>query len=204
MDAPNRALFDRIADTLDELLTAAPQTTESAADDPQKRAAVLAGKAARRAAALSGVLAVPPGPMAWLAVLPDLLLIWRIQAQLVADIAGAFGRQAHLGREQMIFCLFRYSAAQAVRGLVVRNGERWLVQRLSQQALRAMLATIGMRIGKATVAKLVPRAVPVIGAAGVAAYAYYDTQRVARTAVALFERKLEMASATPEPAAAPA
>ena len=73
MDASNRALFERIADSLDELLTAAPQTDEPAADDPQKRAAVLAGKAARRAAALSGMLAVPPGPMAWLAVLPDLL-----------------------------------------------------------------------------------------------------------------------------------
>ena len=37
----------------------------------------------------------------------------------------------------------------------------------------------------------------VVGAVGVGAYAYYDTSQVARTAIALFEREIEIAPAPP-------
>ena len=39
------------------------------------------------------------------------------------------------------------------------------------------------------------RWLPVVGAMGVGAYAYYDTRQVAKTAVALFEREIELAPA---------
>jgi hypothetical protein len=41
----------------------------------------------------------------------------------------------------------------------------------------------------------VSRWLPVIGAVGVGAYAYYDTGQVARTAIELFEREIEIAPA---------
>ena len=40
---------------------------------------------------------------------------------MVADIVGGNGNKAELTREQMIYCLFRHTAAQAVRDLVART-----------------------------------------------------------------------------------
>jgi hypothetical protein len=87
---------------------------------PDEAARKLANAAAAKAALISGGLALPPGPLGWLAILPDLIAIWRLQSQMVADIAALYGQTATLTREHMLYCLFRHAAAQAVRDLVVR------------------------------------------------------------------------------------
>ncbi len=91
--------------------------------------------AARNAALLSGSLALPPGPLGMLTVLPDLYLIWKIQRQMVADIFALHGRTAELTRTHMLYCLFRHMASQVLRDVVVRAGERALVRQLSSTAL---------------------------------------------------------------------
>jgi hypothetical protein len=107
----------------------------------------------------SGALALPPGPAGLITILPDLVAVWRIQAQMVADIAGAFGKAAVLSRAQMLYCLFRHSAAQAVRDLLVRFGERQLFQRAA--------ARVGVRVAQRTIAKSVSRWLPIVGVVGV-------------------------------------
>jgi hypothetical protein len=103
------------------------------------------------------------------------MAIWRIQAQMVADIAGAYGRDASLTREHMLYCLFRHTAAQAMRDLAVRVGER------------ALVGGFGLRIAQRSLSRGLARVIPVAGALGVGAYAFYDTGQVGKAAVALFE-----------------
>lgn len=71
-----------------------PSTSESEASDPVPRARSVASNAALKASIMSGPLALPPGPAEIITILPDLVAVWKIQAQMVADIAGAFGKQA--------------------------------------------------------------------------------------------------------------
>jgi hypothetical protein len=124
-------------------------------------------------------------------VLPELATVWRIQAQMVADIAGAFGKTGALSKQQMIYCLFKSTAAQAVRDLVVRAGQRYVVRQTSFAGLQAVIAKVGLNLSKKALAKSVSRALPVIGALGVAGYAYYDTAQVATVAIELFEKDIE-------------
>ena len=138
----------------------------------------------------AGSLALPPGPLGWLTILPELVLVWRIQAQMVADIAGIYGKQAYLTREQMLYCLFRHTAAQAARDLIVRVGERYLIQQVSLRTLQSVAERIGVRVTQQAIGKGISRWLPVIGALGVGAYAYYDTGQVARTATELFRREI--------------
>jgi hypothetical protein len=49
-----------------------------------------------------------PGQLGLLTVLPDLVAMWRIQSQLVSDIAAVYGKTANLGREHMLWCLFKH------------------------------------------------------------------------------------------------
>jgi len=125
--------------------------------------------------------------LGWLTLLPELIAIWKIQAQMVSDIAAAYGHHASLGREQMMWCLFRHTAAQAFRDLVVRMGDRLVFQRMSWGVAERVAKQIGIKLTQRTLSKGVSRWLPVIGALGVGAYAYYDTGQVASTAIEMFE-----------------
>lgn len=184
---------DRIAQTILNFIGHIPGTAEKKSLEPAQRARVIARSAARKAAVTAGSLALPPGPLGWLTVLPELVAVWKLQTQMVADIAGIYGNKAELTREQMIYCLFRHTAAQAVRDLVVRIGERFLVQQVSVRAFQVAARKIGVTITQHAIGKGVSRWLPIVGAVGVGAYAYYDTGQVARTAIELFEREIVIA-----------
>jgi hypothetical protein len=187
-EGPIRRLLEAIERALSEI----PSTEEPTNAVPDARARELARNAAIKAAALSGGLALPPGPLGLLTIIPDLVGIWKIQAQMVADMAGAFGQQAYLSREQMLYCLFRHAAAQAMRDIVVRVGERVLVRRASLDVAQRVLRRVGVRLTQRLTGAALARWLPIVGALGVGAYAYYDTGRVAETAIDLFRREIAL------------
>lgn len=185
---PKSDVRDKVGDAILGLVLKVPPTREQALEDPQARAESLARSAARQASLLASSLALPPGFLGWLTVLPELVGVWKLQAQMVSDIAGVYGKSATMGREQMLYCLFRQVSAQLLRDVVVRVGERFLIQRASSAALQAVVQKLGIKLTQSMVGKGVSRFVPLIGAVGVGAYAYYDTRQVARTAIELFSR----------------
>lgn len=160
-----------------------PKAAKGSAEEECRR---LASAAANKAALTAGSLALPPGPLGWLTVLPELVAIWRIQGQLVSDIASAYGKTAKLGREQMLWCLFRHTAAQAFRDIAIRVGDRLVFRTTATSVLQRLAGRIGVSVTKRAVGKGISRWLPVVGALGVGAYAYYDTGQVAKTAIELF------------------
>jgi hypothetical protein len=89
----------------------------------------------------------------------------------------------------MLWCLFRHTAAQALRDLSVRVGERVIVRPATQALLQRAAGAIGLQLGKQAAGRALSRWLPVVGAAGVGAYAWWDTRQVGRAALALFERE---------------
>lgn len=170
-----------------ELISSIPTSSERESDSPADRSRELASSAAWRAAAVSGGLAIPPGPMGLLTIIPDLVAIWQIQRKMVADIAATFGKTAGLGQEQMLVCLFKHSAGQAVRDLVVRTGQRVLVRRASLQTIQRILNKLGIVVTQRVAGRTISRWIPIVGAVGMGAYAYYDTASVAKTTIELFQ-----------------
>ncbi len=185
-------LADRVFDLVKTLITEVPTSHEIEQAKPELRARILLKGAAMRAATISGTLALPPGPLGLLTVLPDLIGIWRLQARLVSDIAAVYGEEANLTRETLLYCLFRHAAAQAIRDLVTRVGERMVVQRVSWRVSENVLKRAGISIAEHLTRWGVARFLPVIGALGVAGYAYYDTAQVGHTAIELFSKEIEI------------
>lgn len=181
------ALRARITDAVLDVAGSVPSTRQARRADPATHARTIASAAAAKAAVASGGLALPPGWLGWFTVLPEMVGIWKLQAQMVADIAGVYGQDASLTREHMLYCLFRHTAAQALRDLVVRAGQRYVVRQASLRVMRGVAGTIGGRLMRSTAMRGTARWLPVVGAVGVAGYAYYDTAAVARTAIELFE-----------------
>lgn len=186
-----REVGEQLSRAILDFVSLIPPTEEPAASSPDERVRAITISAALRASTVSGTLALPPGPAGITTILPELIAVWRIQTQMVADIAGAYGKTATLSREQMLYCLFKHSAAQAVRDLVVRVGERYLVRHASLRVVQRVAARVGIKVTQRTLAKSVSRWLPVVGALGVASYAYYDTAQVAATAIDLFSKDID-------------
>jgi hypothetical protein len=91
----------------------------------------------------------------------------------------------------MLYCLFRHAAAQAVRDLAVRAGQRWVVHAATAHTIRSVAHRIGVKMSERALGSSLARMLPVAGALGVGAYAWYDTRQVARTAIAMFSREVE-------------
>src|SRR6202030_2447422 len=182
-----QSVTETIAEAIENVVSSVPASRERAVKEPALAAGKLARKAARRAAALSGTLALPPGLLGMLTVIPDLIAIWRIQAQMVADIAGVYGRELQLTRTHMVYCLFRHAATQLARDVAVRTGERLVIRQLSGGAMRSVLTTVGLNVTQRLAGTAASRWLPIVGAAAVAGYAYFDTLQVAKTAVRMLE-----------------
>lgn len=149
-----------------------PGSTEPRSRHPALRARELTKAAALKAALVSGSFSLPPGPLGLVTALPELLTVWKIQARMVADIAAAFGQRHQMQREQLAYCLFKNVACQLARDVAVRVAERLIIRRVSM----SLIGRACIRIG-----------VPIIGAAGAAAYAWFDTMQVAQRALETFE-----------------
>ena len=187
-----RELLDKLFGILFKVIHEIPTSTEKETSEALIRSRKLISEASFKAAAISGALALPSGPLAWLTILPDLAAIWRLQAQMVADIGGAFGKKGKLTEESMIYCLFRHATAQVVRDLVTRMGERVVVQRGSLRVAENVLESIGIRIVHRVARGGLWRLLPAIGALAVAGYAYYDTDQVGQTAIEFFSKDIEL------------
>jgi hypothetical protein len=178
----------QLADAVLNLAGRVPASAVAASDDPVHKANAITFAACKKAAAISAGLAMPPGPWGLVTVIPDLAIIWDLQAKMVADIAAAYGQTASLSREHMLWCLFKHTGAQAFRDFVVRSGERWLVQKASLSVLQSAAQAIGVNLTQRTIGKGISRFMPIIGAVGVGVYAYRDTREVASIAIDMFSK----------------
>jgi hypothetical protein len=174
------------------LFASLPKSKESKSQTPKDDARKKANTAAAKAAVAAGALALPPGALGWLTILPEMVSVWRIQKQLVADIAALYGKQTTLTPEQVVYCLFQHTAARGVRDLVVRVGQRTLVRRAAPRIVGSISRRIGAVLAKRALGRGATRWLPIVGAVGVGAYAYDDTAQVATTAIDLFDGVIEV------------
>ena len=187
-----RELLDKLFRILLKVIYEIPTSAEKETGEALIRSRKLISEASLKAAAISGALALPPGPLGWFTILPDLAAIWRLQAQMVADIGAVFGKQGKLTEESLIYCLFRHATAQVVRDLVTRMGQRVVVQRGSLRAAENVLESIGIKLVHRVARGGLWRLLPAIGALAVAGYAYYDTEQVGQTAIEFFSKEIEL------------
>lgn len=170
-----------------DFITKIPDSLLCPVKNPEKKVKKLIQKATKKSALYSATLSLPGGPIGVFTIIPDLTAIWRIQAQLVADIAATYGQIAVLNRETMIWCLFRHSAAQIVRDLSVRTGTRILTHRISSPIIFSLIKKIGLRHSSKLTQRALLRFIPILGSIGSGTYAYFDTLGVGKTANAYFK-----------------
>jgi hypothetical protein len=176
---------------LENLATTIPSSTEPVSDHPGMRAREIIKTASLKAGALSATLAIAPGPAGMLTVIPDLLKVWQLQQQMVADIAACFGKTSQLNRQMMVYCLFRHGAAMLLRDVVARVGERVIVRHASLRVIQQTLRKIGIKVTEKAIGKTLSRWLPIVGPILIGGYSLMDTRNVGKTAIDTFSRHIE-------------
>ncbi len=125
---------------------------------------------------MAGGLALTTGPLGILTIIPDLVAFLKIQSNMISDIAEVFNKQVTSTRKQMIHCLFKHTTGQGARDLIIKIGTQMAIKK------------IGISTSRHIAKKAIARCIPIVGAVGVGAFAYYDTARVGKTAIELFSK----------------
>lgn len=183
--------LNAITRALRDFASHVPPTHEMHTPVPQARAKQIVSHASTKAAFISATLAIPPGPAGLLTVVPDLIAIWKIQQQMVADVAGCYGKTAQLSPQLMIYCLFRHGAAMLVRDVVVRVGERLLIKRAGLRAIQELLQRIGVKVTQRLIGKSIGRWFPIVGPVLIGGYSFLDTKKVGATAIKSFSGEIQ-------------
>ena len=173
------------------LVEEVPASNELHSPNPRKRAEFLAEKAAWQAAGIAGSLAVVPGPLGILTIIPALGQIWRIQRQLVSDIAACYGKSAILTPTVMVYCLFRHGSATVFKETVVQLGGRMLVKQGSLHVFQRLVEKISINVPHRLIGQFISRCLPILGPAAIGAFTYRDTKKVAASAIIAFENEIE-------------
>ena len=176
----------------EDLASGIPPSSEPLSAKPIERASEIVRVAGLKAGATSAGLALASGPMGMLTVIPDLLKVWQIQQQMVADVAACFGKSAYLNRQMMVYCLFRHGAAMLLRDVVARVGQRVIVKQASLRVIQEILRRIGVQVTQKAVGKTLSRWLPIAGPIVIGGYSLIDTRNVGKTAIDTFNREIEI------------
>jgi len=170
-------------------LAEVPESNEPEAIDADQSSEKIIRRSCRKAGLLSAGLSLPAGPLGLITLMPDLIGVWKIQSQMVSDIASAYGERSRLNREQMLFFLFRYSASHLVGDIVAKSGERYVAKTLSERTFESVIERVALRIGSNLTVRATKIAFPLIGAAFLGTYSYLDTLHVGLAAKKFFTLK---------------
>ncbi len=178
----SNALSEKIYD----FITKAPPSHLPKSTNPNEDAQRIIKTASLKAAAVSGALALPPGPLGMMTILPDLVAIWRIQSQMVADIAATYGKQGFLNKETMMYCLFKEGSQQFLRDVIMRIGDRYILRKTSLNFINKISGRIGGWLTTKLLGRNISRWIPIVGAAAMGYYTKKDTEGVGKIALELF------------------
>jgi hypothetical protein len=189
--SPHHDFGDKIRDAIRGLVAEVPDSGEVSSLEPKKRAEALADKAAWRSAGVAGAMAFVPGPAGILTIIPALVEIWRIQRQLVSDIAACYGKTPELTQTMMMYCLFRHGSATVFKETVVQVSGRLLVRQASLGVIQRIIEKVSINITQRVIGQFISRWLPLLGSAAIGTFSYRDTKKVAANAIDAFEREIE-------------
>ena len=139
-------------------------------------------------AVISGGTGLIPGPLGMAATVPEIILIIRNQLTMVYDIAKANGHN-EITKELMLEVLIR-AMGNVSGNLLIVHGQRIVVKRVGAQALQKIIVILGGKITQQTAKSMAAKWIPIAGAAAMAAWSKYSTNKIGTKAVEIFSKEV--------------
>jgi hypothetical protein len=167
----------------DLLMKFAPTSVDIEGKTPDE----MISSASWKAFGISTAAALPPGPIGWATIIPELLAVTKIQMNLIYKIATYYEKEKKLN-QTIIMLIFANEAGLAVgRQVVKKVGTRLIINALGSKAIRPIAQKIAARIGARLTQKFIGRWIPFILAPLFGAYSKSMTTKIGQEAVRFFE-----------------
>ncbi len=141
---------------------------------------------------ISAALSIPGGVTGLITVLPEITAIWRLQSQMITNIAALHGQTHLVTREQMLYCMFRQMGFGLVKEYVFQRGGVYLVRKMSDQAFSAVLQKLSRGLITRQGTRMAGKIIPLVGSISAGALSYYDTFRVGKNARRLYSHEIKL------------
>lgn len=185
-----RQASQQISNWLTQIVSEVPEPRLTGNPSEEAYVRQMIKHSAWKSSTVSAALAIPGGVTGLISALPDMAMVWRIQSQLISNIAAAHGKSTLVTREQMMWCMFRQFAVGMLKEVIVQQGSQFLVKRASDKVVKSVVGKIGQGVVRAQSTRLVGKVVPVLGSVSAGALTYYDTMRVGRNANRLYSSEV--------------
>ena len=148
------------------------------------------GGYANNNALISGSISLIPGPLGMAAALPELVLVFRNQLQMVCDIGRAMGKDREMSTE-LLLGIFARSLGVGAMGVMTIHSGKVLVRRSSLRILQSIIAALGGKITQRALKGMIGKWLPGIGAMAMGYYSRYTTIEMGQKAVEIFGMEIE-------------
>lgn len=178
-----------------------PYLLEKGKNHPNPEALVreVIKSASLKAGTISATCSLPGGAFGFITLLPELILIFRVQGNLVKDIASIYGKEAQLTKELLLFSLFKHGGAHLFRKFIEETGVKIMIRPTTVRAFQGILQKIGLDFSRRVVRNNLSRWIPFAGAALTGSFAYFDTRTVGTNAKAIFTKEIFLLTQENEP-----
>lgn len=141
-------------------------------------------------AAITGSLALIPGPFGLVAAVPEIYLIIKNQIAMVYDLGIAYGQGKVLKKEVLMYIVVS-AMGNATGALAVMQGSKLLIKRSSLGVMQQLIKKLAGSIAQKLLKSSVVRFLPLLGAAVLATWTKISTTSIGNKAAEIFEREIE-------------
>lgn len=131
-------------------------------------------------ALISGGASLIPGPWGMAAAIPEIVLVSKNQIEMIYDIAKAHGHNEI--NEGLILDVMLSASGQGATALVVVHGQKIVMKRAGARVVQQMVKALGGKITQQVAKSMAAKWIPIAGAAAMAAWSRYSTQKIGEKA----------------------
>ncbi|MEN9307092.1 MAG: hypothetical protein RL173_1024 [Fibrobacterota bacterium] len=141
-------------------------------------------------AIISGGATIIPGPWGMAGSIPEIGMLMKNQISMIYDIGVAYGKEDCMSKE-LVAGIMMSSAGSIGGKLLIVQGERLIVKRVSLRAFQKAVELFGSRVLQQMLKSVISKWLPFVGALAMATWSNYSTKLIGRLAAELLNKKID-------------
>lgn len=151
-----------------------------------------------RNAAISGGCSLIPGPWGMAAAVPEIILVIQNQLKMVYDIGKAHGHDEKTLDTQLLLEIVLSGTGNAGLTTATIVGQKLILTRAGARTIQRIIALLGGKVTQKLIKSMASKWIPVVGAAAMATWSKYSTEKIGKRADEMFKMHIEYQENTTE------
>lgn len=151
-----------------------------------------------RNAAISGGCSLVPGPWGMAAAVPEIILVIQNQLKMVYDIGKAHGHDEKTLDTQLLLEIVLSGTGNAGLTTATIVGQKLILTRAGARTIQRIIALLGGKVTQKLIKSMASKWIPVVGAAAMATWSKYSTEKIGKRADEMFKMHIEYQENTTE------